>query len=123
MELELLELISGDEAWEIVHEGNQFNDSPGAGKEYILAKFRVKILEAETEPYDINHAQFDAYSATGVEYTGFLSVAGIEPDLRVNLYEGAEHIGYTYFMVKTDDSPVAVYMPRWDENATWFKLY
>lgn len=121
MELEMLELISGYTAWNMIYAWNRFNDEPKAGQEYILAKFRVKIVELEKEPYDINHAQFDVYSATGVEYTEFVSVAGMDPDLRTSLYEGAEHIGYTAFLVRTDDSPVAVYMPRWDENA-WFDL-
>jgi len=117
MELEMLELISGSTAWNMIHAWNMFNDEPEAGQEYILAKFRVKIVELEEEPYDINHAQFDVYSATGVEYSEFVSVAGMNPDLRTSLYEGAEHIGYTAFLVRTDDSPVAVYMLRWDENA------
>jgi uncharacterized repeat protein (TIGR02543 family) len=121
LELEMLELISGSRAWNMIYAWNMYNDHPGAGKEYILAKFRVKIVELEKEPYDINHAQFDVYSTTGVMYTEFFSVAGMDPDLRTNLYEGAEHIGYTAFLVRTDDSPVAVYMARWDENA-WFDL-
>lgn len=122
LELEMLELISGHTAWNMIYEWNMFNDEPEAGQEYILAKFRVKIVELENEPYDINHAQFDVYSATGVMYTEWVSVAGKDPDLRTSLYEGAEHIGYTAFLVRTDDSPVAVYMARWDENAIWFDL-
>ncbi len=122
LELEMLELISGHTAWSIVKGWNMFNDEPESGKEYILAKFRVKIVELEEEPWNINHAQFDVYSATGVMYTDWVSVAGKNPDLRTNLYEGAEHIGYTAFLVRTDDSPVAVYMARWDDNAIWFDL-
>ena len=77
LELEMLELISGGTAWNMIHAWNMFNDQPEAGKEYILAKFRVKIVELENEPYDINHAQFDVYSATGVMYTDWVVVAGM----------------------------------------------
>ena len=122
LELEMLELISGSTAWNMIYAWNMFNDQPEAGQEYILAKFRVKIVELENEPYDINQYQFDVYSATGVMYTEFVSVAGKNPDLDTNLYEGAAHIGYAAFLVRTDDSPVAVYMARWDENAIWFDL-
>ena len=122
LELEMLELISGHTAWNMIYEWNMFNDEPEAGQEYILAKFRVRIVELENEPYDINHAQFDVYSATGVMYTEWFSVAGKDPDLRTSLYEGAEHVGHTAFLVRTDDSPVVVYMARWDENAIWFDL-
>ena len=122
LELEMLELISGQAAWSMIRDWNMFNDEPERGEEYILAKFRVKIVELEEEPWDINHAQFDVYSATGVMYTGWVSVAGKSPDLSTKLYEGAEHIGYTAFLVRTDDSPAAVYQHRWDENAIWFDL-
>ncbi|MDD4635610.1 MAG: hypothetical protein PHS35_03250 [Dehalococcoidales bacterium] len=122
MEQEMLENISGNYAWGIVKSWNMFNNEPGVGKEYILVKFRIKILELEEEPYNINHAQFDLYSSTGVEYTDFYSVAGKDPDLSTKLYEGAEHVGYTAFLVNIDNSPVAVYGHRWGENAAWFKL-
>lgn len=122
LELEMLELISGHTAWNMVKAWNMFNDQPEAGKEYILAKFRVEIVELEEEPWNINHAQFDVYSATGVMYTDWVSMAGKNLDLSTNLYEGAEHIGYTAFLVNTEDSPVAVYMARWDEDAIWFDL-
>lgn len=122
LEMELLELVSGQKAWAMVQGWNMFNSAPGAGREYILAKIRVKVLAADKEPYEINHAQFGAYSATGVEYTGFFSVAGIDPNLAAKLYPGAEHIGYTTFIVNTADSPVGVYMHRWGENAIWFDL-
>ncbi len=122
LEVEMLELVSGHTAWNMVKAWNMFNDQPEAGKEYILARFRIKIVELEEEPWNTNHAQFDVYSATGVMYTDWVSVAGKNPDLSTNLYEGAEHIGYTAFLVNTDDSPVAVYMARWDEDAIWFNL-
>ena len=55
-----MEIISSGEAWEIVQKANMFNEEPGEGKEYILAKFRVKILETEgNEPFELNHAMFD----------------------------------------------------------------
>ncbi len=121
-ELEMVELISGDEVWNMVREANPYNDEPEDGKEYILAKFRVKIIETEEdEPYDINHAQFEAVSEGGVTYDAFISVSGLEPDLRNDLYEGAEHTGYTYFMVNTDDSPVAAHA-RGRNAEVWFDL-
>lgn len=122
IEMELLELISGQQAWNMIYAWNRFNEPPGTGKEYILAKFRVKILKAEEEPYDINNAQFDVFSATGVEYTELFSVAGRDPELDTKLFVNAEHTGYVAFLVKTDDSPVAVYELYWAEDAMWFDL-
>ena len=121
-EIEMLELIRGDQAWDIIRQANQFNDEPEAGKEYILAKFRIAILETEEdEPYTISHSIFDVVSGAGVEYTDFISVAGLDPNLRADLYEGAEHIGWTYFLVNINDHPVAV-MNRRRASEIWFDL-
>lgn len=121
-EIEMVELISGEEAWDIVRNANQFNDRPEDGKEYILAKFEIEIISTEEdEPYDMNHAKFSVISGGGVEYTDFISVSGLDPDLRADLYEGASHTGWTYFMVDVDDTPVAV-MDRRRQSEVWFDL-
>lgn len=121
-EVELIQTVSGQEAWEIVKEGNPFNEEPEEGKEYVLAKFRVKVLETEEdEPFNVNHAQFEAVSEGGVTYDDFISVSGVEPDLRGDLYEGAEKNGYTYFIVDKDDNPVAA-LNRGRSGEIWFDL-
>jgi hypothetical protein len=122
LDIELLEVISGDAAWEIVRQGNQFNDEPGEGQEYILAKYRVVVNEVEEEPFDLNHALFDAVSSGGNTYDDFISVSGLEPDLGNELYEGAEREGYTYFLVnQNDENPLAAFQRRSDAEV-WFQL-
>ena len=123
LEIEMVEVVSGDEAWEMVRSANQFNEKPEEGKEYILAKFRIKVIKAEEDkPYGIGHSKFDVISGDGVEYTDFISVSGLEPDLETDLYEGAEYEGWTYFMVdKDDDNPLAVF-ERQTDTEIWFKL-
>lgn len=121
-EIEMLELITGAKAWEMVSQGNLFNDEPPAGKEYVLAKFRIAILDTqEDKPYSFHHAKFTAVSGSGVEYTGFLVVSGLAPDLSADLYEGAEHIGWTYFLVDINDHPLAV-LNRSQSSEIWFDL-
>lgn len=105
----------------MVQKANMFNDEPGEGQEYILAMFRVAVLETEEEPFVVTHAMFDAVSAGGTVYGGFLSVAGIDPTLRVELYEGAEHRGWTYFLVDKGDTPVAAF-DRGEDSEVWFAL-
>ncbi|WP_368505364.1 hypothetical protein AB3N04_06880 [Alkalihalophilus sp. As8PL] len=122
LDVELLEVISGDEAAERVQDGNPFNEEAGENEEYVLAKFYVKAHEIEEEPFDLNHAQFDAVSSTGNAYDGFISVSGLEPDLSNELYSGAEREGYTYFLVdKDDENPLAAFKRRTDAEL-WFQL-
>ncbi|WP_413375730.1 hypothetical protein [Alkalihalobacillus sp. 1P02AB] len=122
LELEMLEVISGDAAWEMVRNGNQFNDAPGEGQEYILAKYHVVVNKVEEEPFDLHHALFDAVSSGGNAYDDFISVSGLEPDLSNELYEGAEREGFTYFLVdKDDENPLAAFQRRTDAEV-WFQL-
>ena len=119
--IELTQTISGDEAWKIIKNANMFNSPPDAGMKYVLAKFRIKILELEIEPYKINHAKFNAVSKSGVKYDNWLVLSGLKPDLRTDLYEGAEHEGWTYFMVNDNDEPLAVLNQGWDDEV-WFDI-
>jgi hypothetical protein len=122
-EIEMIEVISGDKAWQVIKAGNQFNDPPGEGKEYIMAKFRVKVLETEEdEPFSLMMIYFSCISGSGVEYTDFVSVAGVVPTLWNDLYEGAEHAGWEFFMVDKDDDKPVVAMERKTPAEVWFDL-
>jgi len=119
MNIVLLEIVRGEEANEMVQEANQFNPEPDEGEEYLLAKFEVEVEYVEEEPFDINHAQFDAVSEGGTVYDDFLSVADLDPNLRNDLYEGAVHEGWTYFLVDIEDSPLIAYH-RTTDYEVWF---
>ena len=84
MEVELLEVIRGEKAWEIIQSANQFNDVPRDGKEYLLAKFRVKQIEdlsGTDQKAEISTSQF-SYSTSDYKISDdFVSVAGVEPSL------------------------------------------
>lgn len=113
-EMELLESVTGEEASQMVSDANQFNEEASEGKEYILAKFRVQLIAAEEEPFNINSQQFDVISEGGSSYESFISVSGLEPEFRSDLYEGGENEGWVAFTVDTDDEkPLAKYGDVW----------
>jgi len=118
----LTDVVSGDKTWEIIRQASMFNDEPGEGKEYIIACFAVEVVSLERAPFDLNHLMFEAVSAVGVVYSDFVVVVSLEPELAAELYEGATHRGWTYFLVREDDSPMAVFnRGRYGANA-WFAL-
>lgn len=122
LELELEEIIRGDAAWEIVQASNAFNTPPGPGQQYVLAQFRIKVVASTEEPISINHHQFDAVSQDAVVYADFVSVAGLRPQLSVELYSGAEYVGLTYFLTEQGDNPLFVFR-RSDVGGTWFGVW
>jgi hypothetical protein len=122
--LTLLETVSGAAALELVMDANRFNDPPPAGHEYILARFRVRVESTvgQDEAIQMNHARFDAVRGDGATYSHFLFVAGLQPDLRTDLYSGSEYVGWTYFWVETGDAePVALFDGS-DPWRAWFAL-
>ena len=123
-EIELLETISGNEALRIIKEASRFNKTPQRGREYILAKFRVKVLEIaadRSETYRINNHDFSHVSQTGVLYDDFNFVVGLRPDMSAEIYEGGEHMGYVPFLVEEGDCPVAA-IHRGQKEEAWFDL-
>jgi len=123
VEMTLTKIVRGQVAENIILDANMFNSKSGSDKEYVLAKFKIKIVETEKdESVDINHANFEAVSANGVLYDDFVVVSNVEPDISSEYYSGSEYEGYTYFLIDDGDSAVARYECKYSEYA-WFRLY
>ncbi|WP_026701746.1 S-layer homology domain-containing protein [Salibacterium aidingense] len=113
----LIESVSGEDAEDMVMEANPYNSTTEANKEYILAKFKVKLHEVTDAPFNVNGQQFDVISEGGSSYEDFVSVAGLEPNFGSDLYNGGETEGWVAFVVDKDDNkPLAKY------NEAWFDL-
>lgn len=118
-ELTVTDVIRGDDAWAIVKEGNQFNSKPESGKEYILVKFKIKVLESvDDNKADFNNSNFTFVSASGTTYDDFVSIAGVKPEL-TDMYAGAEAEGYAYDIVDEGDKPLVVFHEGFD-GEIWF---
>jgi len=120
IELTLLEVVRGDEAWQMAKDGSQRNKPAKEGMEYLFARFKVKALESKDDrKIDINPDNFDLVSETGIKYNDFVVVSGLEPNL-AEMYAGAEQEGYVYFLVdKNDENPLIVFLER-NEGGVWF---
>lgn len=118
--LEMTEIISGDEAWTIIQNSNQFNEEPATGQEYILVKYTVNLTNIEDGPYSIGPVDFDAVSENGVLYDEFFSVV-LDNELDTDLYEGATTSGYIPYLVDVTDNPYGVFN-RKDGGEIWFDI-
>lgn len=119
VELTVTDVVRGDDAWAIVKKGNQFNKKPESGKEYILVKFKIKVLESvDDKKADLNNAQFTFVSASGTTYDDFVTIAGVKPEL-TDMYAGAESEGYAYDIVDIGDKPLVVFHEGFD-GEVWF---
>src|SRR5690606_18118045 len=109
--LTVLETVSGDAAWQMVQDANQFNAPPIVGHEYVLALFRVEVLALDDpdQPIEMSPVHFDAFSAAGVQYEDvFVQVCCLEPDIRRDTY-GGSYDGWVAFQVAPGDDARAVF--------------
>lgn len=122
-EIEMVDVLSGEEAWRMVEAANMFNSEPDPGMEYILAKFRVKVLNVEgNQAATIYSAMFDTFSGSGTKYTQMAFVAGLEPDFDTELFAGAENTGWVAFLVNQSDTNPLAASDRSTPSELWFKL-
>lgn len=121
LEMKLVEVVRGEQAASIVAQANQFNDPAPAGKEYILAKFKVKNakdLSGNDSPYEVNPAQFSFSNSKFSKEDQFTMVTlGEGQKLEAELYEGADTEGYVVFIADQGDACYAIY-----KDALWFAL-
>jgi len=123
-EITLLNVKRGDSAWASIKETNMFNEAPKDGKEYLLAKFRVKILKtSDDKSYSLNSYSFDAVSENGVVYDKPYVVVP-DPQLSADLYSGAIKEGWAAFEIDKSDSNPLISFNRegGGDDSLWFGL-
>lgn len=120
LSITLLEIISGDEAWDMIKEANMFNDAPGDGYQYILGKFSVtftKDTSGDDIPLEVNDYDF-AYASSDYSVEDLPSIVMPEPEFDLKLYEGATGEGWVCFKSKANEaSPYAIF-----SDTAWFSL-
>jgi len=104
-DLTVLEVIRGQEAYDMLMSMNEFNEPAPEGYEWVLAKTKVKFVESETEdiPFFIDGVMnFTMVSENGDIYSGDV-YATTEPDFSFEMYVGSEKEGYITGLVKAGE--------------------
>jgi len=120
VEVTWIDFRRGEEAEKILTACHSTGE-PGEGKEHGLAKFKIKYLEDKNKkdaPLTLSGSSF-LYS-TGNYNVSTLTwdVPGMDPAMRGQLYEGADHQGWVcYSLEKSDEAPKVVFAQN-----VWFDL-
>jgi hypothetical protein len=125
-EVTLLEVIRGNQAWQRIHQTNEFNEPAPPGQEYMMARIRFKLTDAPSpdRQYALWYGAFTAVSQDGRDYPLSLVVLP-EPPIDANLYSGASHEGWAVFQVSDNDQqPLLAFGRAFDgTGGAWWKLY
>lgn len=103
-EVQLLEVMRGDEAWSAILAANQYNDPAPEGMEYLLLKLHVKSTYTDSDEHTIGHCDFDVTGDRLILYS-CLSVFAVtpEPQLDATLFTGGETEGWVAYVVGKDE--------------------
>nr|WP_245003008.1 hypothetical protein [Bacillus nitratireducens] len=104
VELSIIEVLRGDQAYQMLKKENQFNKPAPEGKEWVLVKVKGKVVDSETQDYEyfLSDMNVNLVSNDGRVYNRELSA--VTPNqLHQKLYKGAEGEGYISQVVNIGD--------------------
>jgi hypothetical protein len=123
LRLTLLQTVTGTAAQAMANSWSATNAPPPPGFEYIMARFRLEVLD-QTDPsaaYLEAELNFESVSGTGVVHPA-ASVCCNSPSLGQQGFEGATWEGWIDVLSEdTDNLPKAVYR-RGETSEAWFEL-
>lgn len=131
MNLTLLEVVRGDEAWERLRKASDANRPAESGFEYILAHIKFEYYARGTPGlcvHKVTPQQFMAFSSEGVDYPA-VDVSLPKPEMLGDLRSGEHLEGWIAVRVpQADKKPLLSYSA--DQGGAvmhgggkWFKLY
>lgn len=108
-------------AWSTIHEMNQFNEKPMAGKEYILTRIRARYIEGREQTRHVSSTDFRVTGEKGVIYKRPSLV--IENELDVELFRNGVFAGYLAFEVTEGEQELTlIYDPGLGSAARYLSL-
>lgn len=122
--IQIVDTMRGQEAWDRIIEANMFNEPPQAGKEYILVKARISVQNVKGDKsVSVDEYMFDGFSSANAEYTK-VAVVDPEPVFEGDLYSGGSLEGYFVVQVNQNDpAPKVVFGRDYDgTGGIWFKI-
>ncbi len=103
-QVQVLEVVRGESAWQALQETNQYNDPPPAGFEYVLVRARVRYLGLTDEAQSISRfSNFVALNSSEEAYEG-PSLVVPAPELSGSLFPGGEITGWLALQVADNDA-------------------
>ncbi|MCA9995272.1 MAG: hypothetical protein KDE56_05980 [Anaerolineales bacterium] len=94
------EVVTGDDAWQLVYDANQFNDPPPAGHSYLAVKLWLRYIGLVEGPHYTTDDLFTIVGSTVAQP----SVVDPEPEMRFELFPGGEAEGWLVWLVADNEA-------------------
>ena len=124
-EIQILEVVRGDDAWTLIKEGNQFNEPPEEGMEFIAVLVGVQKVGSTNRSDNISSYEFKSTGSAEIIHDPTYVIEP-PPALEVNLYPGGEYQGWVVVQGEIgEENMVLIYEPDLDftgENTRYLSL-
>jgi len=105
-DISLQNVLIGEEAWDIIKQSNRFNTAPAKDKEYILAKFNIKLKKTDKDRYvKFDNKMFKIISENNKVYNPNECSIVLNGELDNKLVQGEECSGWIAGYIDKGDSP------------------
>lgn len=110
-DITVLQVIRGEQAWNLIRQAYRFNLPPVPGTEYMLAWVRIDYTSGPEGHTDwVNQLDFGLLSSQGHDYIIPFNVRPPQPFLSARLYPGARIEAWTVWQVDVNDpAPLLVF--------------
>ncbi len=111
-DIQVLQVVRGDEALQMVLDANQFNDPPPEGMEYVLVLVHATSTYEDNESHEISDFDFALTGDRLIRYDPAF-VFDLEPVLDAELLPGGESEGWLAFPVSIDEGNTILIFDEW----------
>lgn len=109
----VVEIIRGQDAWNMIYEANMFNEQPIEGMEYVLAKIGITYQTSTEQDYTLSIDSLYFNSVSNNQVLDSPYVVEPEPELNVELFPGGYGEGYLAFLTYADDPAPLIAFEDW----------
>jgi hypothetical protein len=112
----VLDVVSGEQAWQTILAANQFNDPPPDGLLYVLVHVRVRYIGLAEGQHNIGEDAFALLTDSGETFDS-PSVVEPEPELYFDLYAGGQVDGWIVLQAPVEAKNLVLqFNPSYDNS-------
>ena len=116
-DIQVLEVLRGESAWEILRETSRFNDPAPNRLEYVLARVHVACTYTDDDEHTIGPRDVRLTGSWLARYNT-ASIVHPEPKLEAALRTGEAIEGWVAYLVGEDESDLMLVFDEWEDGDT-----
>lgn len=111
-DLQVLDVVRGQQAWDTLLETNQFNDPPPEGYEYVLVSMFARYTGASLTPQNVDSFWMQSTGDARILHR-YAAVVDPAPTFQATLLPGGEVTGWATFLARVDESNLMLVWEDW----------